>query len=130
MSPVRLPEELRYTETHEWVRSDGEELVVGITDYAQGELTDIVFVDLPKGPKDVRAAEAVLVLESVKTVSDVYAPIAGAVVTGNAELKAHPELVNKDPYGAGWLYRLKPSTPYDPSKLLTADAYRAKFGLT
>ena len=128
MSDPTLPEELRYTKEHEWIRVDGSELVVGITDHAQGELTDIVFVDLPEVGKATQAGDSVLVLESVKTVSDVYAPVDGAVTAVNSELKAHPELVNKEPYGAGWLVRIRPNGPYDPSKFLDAAAYRATLG--
>jgi glycine cleavage system H protein len=119
------PTDRHYTKSHEWVKVDGADLLVGITDHAQSELTDIVFVDLPKTGKSVNAGDSVLSLESVKTVSDVYAPAAGMVVTGNEALKAHPELINKDPYGAGWIYRLKPSAKFDPSGLWTAQAYDA-----
>jgi glycine cleavage system H protein len=100
--------------------------VVGITDYAQAELTDIVFVDLPATGKSVAAGAGVLVLESVKTVADVYAPVAGTIVRVNETLKTKPELLNQDPYGQGWLYRLKPAhAPADLSGLLDASAYRA-----
>ena len=128
MSDVALPEDLRYTKTHEWIRREGAELVVGITDHAQGELTDIVFVDLPEVGKAASAGGAVLVLESVKTVSDVYAPVDGTVSAVNTELKTHPELVNKEPYGRGWLVRLKPAAPFDPAKFLDAAGYRATLG--
>lgn len=128
MSDPKLPEDLRYTKTHEWIRRDGEELVVGITDHAQGELTDIVFVDLPEAGKAATAGGAVLVLESVKTVSDVYAPVDGTVSAVNSDLKAHPELVNQEPYGRGWLVRIRPRAPFDPSKFLDASAYRATLG--
>ncbi len=120
-----VPPELRYTKTHEWVRADGNVLTVGITDHAQSELTDIVFVDLPAPGREVEGGKAVLVLESVKTVADVYAPAAGKVREANAELKAHPELVNQDPYGKGWLYRLELAGPFDAASLLSADAYKA-----
>lgn len=126
MSEGKIPTDLRYTKSHEWVRTEGDEVVVGITDHAQSELTDIVFVDLPKVGKAVRAGEPVLVLESVKTVADVYAPADGSVSAVNADLGKHPELVNKDPYGAGWLYRLKTLGAVDPARLLAADAYRAE----
>jgi glycine cleavage system H protein len=119
------PSDRRYTKSHEWVKVEGSELLVGITDHAQSELTDIVFVDLPKPGKAVAAGASVLSLESVKTVSDVYAPAAGTLVTANEALKAHPELVNKDPYGAGWIFKLKPSGKFDPESLWTAQAYDA-----
>ncbi len=128
MSETKLPADLRYTKSHEWVRADGAELVVGITDHAQAELTDIVFVDLPAAGKAVAAGQGVLVLESVKTVADIYAPAAGTVTAANGELTAHPELVNQDPYGKGWLYRLRPSAPFDPASLLSAEQYRAGLG--
>jgi glycine cleavage system H protein len=121
----KFPEDLRYTKSHEWIRSEGSDLVVGITDFAQGELTDIVFVDLPAVGKVVAAEASALVLESVKTVTDVYAPVAGTVSASNPELKSHPELVNKDPYGRGWIYRLTPMAPWDPAQFLDAAGYRA-----
>ena len=125
MAEEKVPEELRYTKTHEWLRVEGDVVTVGVTDHAQAQLTDIVFVDLPATGKTVASGASVLVLESVKTVADVYAPAGGAVVEANGELKTHPELVNQDPYGRGWLFKLKASSPVDPSTLLTADAYRA-----
>lgn len=111
MSGDRVPEELRYTRTHEWLKTDGEVITVGITDHAQSELTDIVFVDLPKVGAKVTAQASALVLESVKTVADVYAPAGGEVIEVNSELAQHPELVNQDPYGRGWLVRIRASTP-------------------
>ncbi len=125
MEPGTVPADLRYRTTHEWVRVEGSTATVGITDHAQSQLTDIVFVDLPPVGKVVAKGESVLVLESVKTVADVYAPVAGRVVAVNAELAARPESVNRDPYGAGWLYRLELSGPIDASDLLSPDAYRA-----
>lgn len=124
MSETKVPDDLRYTKTHEWVRVEGDVATVGITDHAQAQLTDIVFVDLPAAGKAVAKGASVLVLESVKTVADVYAPGSGTVAAANPELKAHPEYVNQDPYGKGWLYRLKLSSPIDPAELLTPEAYR------
>jgi glycine cleavage system H protein len=124
--PSVIPAELRYTADHEWFRADGGELLVGITDYAQRELTDVVFVDLPPVGKTFPAHGTALTLESVKTVSDVYAPVAGTVTAVNDQLKAHPEFINQDPYGKGWLFRLQPSSPLGPSEGLSADAYRAQ----
>ncbi|MGI0133318.1 MAG: glycine cleavage system protein GcvH, partial [Thermoplasmata archaeon] len=109
----------------EWVKAEGDLLVLGITDHAQSELTDIVFVDLPAVGKAVGAKASVLVLESVKTVADVYAPVASSVAGVNSDLTAHPELVNQDPYGKGWLVKLRPTAPFDPASLLTAEQYRA-----
>ncbi|MCI4368647.1 MAG: glycine cleavage system protein GcvH [Thermoplasmata archaeon] len=119
------PTDRRYTKSHEWVKSEGSQLRVGITHHAQSELTDIVFVDLPKPGKAVGAGESVLVLESVKTVADVYAPTKGTVVAVNEALKKTPELINRDPYGEGWLYLFTPEGPVDEKAFLTADGYRA-----
>jgi glycine cleavage system H protein len=124
--PSVTPEELRYTPDHEWFRADGTEVMVGITDHAQNQLTDVVFVDLPAVGKVVAAHGTVLTLESVKTVSDVYAPVAGTVSAVNDQLKAHPELVNQDPYGKGWLFRLRPAAPLGPAEGLSAAQYRAQ----
>lgn len=128
MSGDAVPDDRRYTKSHEWVRVENGEVVLGITDHAQAELTDIVFVDLPAAGKAVAAGAPVLVLESVKTVADVYAPTSGTVVAVNAELAKHPELVNREPYGAGWLVRIKPTGAFDPSALLDAAGYRASIG--
>ncbi|MGA9839771.1 MAG: glycine cleavage system protein GcvH [Thermoplasmata archaeon] len=125
MSEGKVPEELRYTKSHEWVRVEGDIATVGITDHAQSELTDIVFVDLAATGRSVAAGATVLVLESVKTVADVYAPAAGTVAEVNPELKPHPELVNQDPYGKGWIFRLRLSGALDPAGFLSADGYRA-----
>jgi glycine cleavage system H protein len=123
----KIPAELRYAKTHEWVKVEGSRATVGITDHAQGELTDIVFVELPTIGKTVESGKPVLALESVKTVADVYAPAAGRVVEVNGELKAHPELVNQDPYGRGWLYRLELTGALDPA-LVDAEGYRKLVG--
>lgn len=124
MKESKVPEGLRYAKSHEWVRIEGDSATVGITDHAQSELTDIVFVDLPAAGKTVAAGGVVLALESVKTVSDVYAPVAGSVAEVNLDLKTHPELVNQDPYGKGWLFRLRVSGP-PSADLLDAAGYRA-----
>lgn len=119
------PADLRYTSTHEWVRLEGKRATVGITDHAQGELTDVVFVDLPPVGKEGKSHQPVMVLESVKTVADVYSPFDGKIVEVNSELKTHPELVNKDPYGKGWLYRLEISGPTEGTGLVDAEGYKA-----
>jgi glycine cleavage system H protein len=124
--PSVTPEELRYTADHEWFRPDGTEVMVGITDHAQRQLTDVVFVDLPAVGKMVAAHGTVLTLESVKTVSDVYAPVAGTVSAVNDQLKGHPELVNQDPYGKGWLFRLKPSAAFTGTEGISAAEYKAQ----
>ena len=125
MSGDSVPDDRRYTKSHEWVREVGEELLIGITDHAQSELTDIVFVELPAVGKATTAGGAVMVLESVKTVADIYSPVSGTVPAVNGPLKGHPELVNKDPYGEGWLLRIRPATAFDPAGLLDAAGYRA-----
>ena len=125
MSGERTPSDLQYTRTHEWIRLTGDVATVGMTGHAQAELTDIVFVNLPAPPKAVRAEATALVLESVKTVADVYAPADGTIIEVNTELKAHPEYVNQDPYGKGWLFKEKLAGPLPADRLLTADGYQA-----
>ncbi len=122
MTAGTIPPELKYAKTHEWVRTEGARATVGITDHAQAELTDIVFVELPAVGKEIAAGTVVMVLESVKTVAEVYAPGTGRVTEVNTELKAHPELVNREPYGAGWLFRFEPRGPLEPA-LMDARGY-------
>jgi glycine cleavage system H protein len=116
------PSELKYSKEHEWVRVEGGTATVGITDFAQEQLTDIVFVELPEVGRTVKAGEALAVVESVKSVSDVYSPIAGEVSEVNTELEGAPEKVNDDPFGEGWLFKLKVSSP-DLSGMMDAAAY-------
>ena len=106
---AKLPSDIRYTKEHEWVRLDGDIATVGITEHAQEQLGDVVFVELPEIGRDVAADEGCAVVESVKAASDVYAPIAGEITAGNPKLAAEPEVVNADPYGEGWLMRLRPA---------------------
>lgn len=115
---------LRYTETHEWVRLDGKTARVGITDHAQKEISDVVFVELPKPGKKVSARDSVMVVESVKAAFDIYAPLAGTVTKANDKLSGKPELVNQSPLGDGWLYELECSDPSQFDKLLTEDQYK------
>jgi len=120
---MKLPQELRYTDSHEWVRREADGTVaVGITDHAQQELGDIVFVEAPKPGRKVKAGEAVGVVESVKAASDIYAPVAGEIVAANAELATAPEKVNADAYGA-WMYRIRPDDAAAVDRLLDAAAY-------
>ena len=119
------PAELRYTKTHEWVRRDGNDAVVGITAHAQEELRDVVFVELPQVGRKLQKSEAFGVIESVKTASDLYAPVAGEVVAVNEALAESPELVNDDPYGEGWMLKLRPDDGAALEGLLDAAAYRA-----
>jgi glycine cleavage system H protein len=119
-----VPADLKYVKSHEWVKKlpDGS-VLIGITDYAQGSLGDLVFVEVPKTGRKLAAGEACAVVESVKAASDVYAPIAGEVVDANPKLVDAPETLNTDPYGAGWLWKLKPANAADVDALLDAAAY-------
>ncbi|KIX84796.1 glycine cleavage system protein GcvH [Thermus filiformis] len=119
------PKDRFYTKTHEWALPEGDEVVVGITDYAQEQLGDVVYVELPQVGRKVAAQEAVAVVESVKTASDIYAPVAGVVVAVNEALTSTPELINQDPYGEGWIFKLKPDNLSDLDGLLDAEAYLA-----
>ena len=120
-----IPAELRYANTHEWVRPEGEGVfTVGITEHAQELLGDMVFVELPDEGDEISAGDDVAVAESVKAASDVYAPITGEVVAVNEELEDSPELVNADPYGDGWLFKVKAEDPSEVEALLTADDYQ------
>lgn len=120
----QIPQELKYTRSHEWVRQEADgSLTVGITDHAQDSLGDLVFVELPEVGAELAAEEAAAVVESVKAASDVYAPLAGTVTAINEALGQSPEAVNEDPYGEGWLFRLKPVTSEDAEALLDASGY-------
>jgi glycine cleavage system H protein len=118
-----VPADLKYVKSHEWVRLEGDGATIGITDHAQQELTDVVFVELPAVGRKVKVGEACAVVESVKTASDIYAPLSGEVVAANAELAKHPELVNSEPYKAGWFFKLKMANPSEAEQLLSAEAY-------
>ena len=120
-----VPSDLRYTKTHEWVRVEGDVATVGITDHAAAELGDIVFVELPEPGQALEQAAPFGVVESVKAVSDLYAPVGGEVLEANAALAASPELVNSDPFGAGWMLRLRLTDPGQLGALLDAAAYDA-----
>ena len=116
--------DLKYSAEHEWVAVDGDTVTVGITDYAQDALGDVVYVALPEVGRVVEKGEAVAVVESVKTASDIYAPVAGEIVEVNLALEKTPELVNQDPYGEGWIFRLKPRDMGDLDELLDAGGYQ------
>ncbi len=120
------PDDLKYTETHEWVRSVDGLVEVGITDFAQHQLSDITYVELPELNRHLDAGEEAVVVESIKAASDVYAPIAGTVVEINEDLTNTPEIINSDPFGEGWIFRMNPDRPDDVDALLSADAYKAK----
>lgn len=120
---ANVPEDLHYSKDHEWVRVDGEEAIIGITDYAQNSLGDVVYVELPKAGDEFAANEPFGSVESVKAVSEVFTPIAGAVASVNESLADEPEKVNTDPYGEGWMVRLRMANPSDVDSLLTAAEY-------
>lgn len=122
---MNFPNTVRYTSEHEWIRVEGEEAFVGITDYAQSELGEIVFVDVPTLGEVVAQGEVFGSVEAVKTVSDLNMPASGEVLELNAELENHPELVNNDPYGAGWMIRVRLSDPSELDSLMDAAAYEA-----
>ncbi|MDX1950886.1 MAG: glycine cleavage system protein GcvH [Verrucomicrobiota bacterium] len=121
-----IPSDLKYAKTHEWVRIAGEIGVVGITDHAQHELTDVVFVELPTQGRKVKSGEACAVVESVKTASDIYSPVTGDIVEINQAVVDNPALVNSDPYGQGWFYKIKLASASEGSNLLSADAYKSQ----
>ena len=125
---MNFPENLKYTKEHEWILLDGEIGTVGITDYAQGELGDVVFVELPAKGKKVKQHDSFATIEAVKAVSDLYAPMSGEVTESNEALKSTPELVNKDPYGKGWMVKVRISDPKEVEGLLNASAYKAVIG--
>ena len=120
---MSVPTNLRYTSSHEWIRIEGELAVIGITDHAQHELTDIVYVELPTIGDTVEAGRECAVVESVKAASDLYAPVSGEVVESNTALASHPELVNQDAFGQGWLLKVKMSDPLQVGTLLRPEEY-------
>ena len=121
---MEFPQELRYTEQHEWIRTEGDRLRVGITDFAQDALGDVVYVDVPEVGTEVKAGQAFGEVESTKSVSDVYAPVSGTVMERNATLSDTPETVNDDPYGEGWMIVIEPSDRSELEVLLDASAYQ------
>jgi glycine cleavage system H protein len=119
-----IPNDLRYTKSHEWVRkAENGAVEVGISDHAQSALGDLVFVEVPEAGRPLKAGEACAVVESVKAASDVYSPVSGKVIAGNSALARQPELPNEDPYGAGWLFRVQTDSSVDDSKLMSAADY-------
>ena len=121
---MNIPNDLLYAKSHEWLRLEKDSGTVGITDHAQSELSDVVYVELPKIGRKVAAGEAIATVESVKAASDIYAPVSGEIVAANTVLSSDPGLVNREPYGQGWLFRLKPDQP-KPSGLLSPAEYSA-----
>ena len=125
---MNFPAELKYTKDHEWVRVEGSEAYIGITEFAQGELGDIVYVDIPSKGKEVQKEEVFGTVEAVKTVSDLFMPVAGTVSEVNPALDGSPELVNQDPYGEGWMVKISIADLSEIDGLLSADDYKAVVG--
>jgi glycine cleavage system H protein len=125
---MNIPDDLLYTESHEWVRREGDHVRVGITDHAQAELTDVVYVELPKLGAPHEARSAIAVVESVKAASDIYAPVKGTVLETNKALETDPALINTDPYGKGWIFVLTVEDAEQLKSLKDAAAYRAAIG--
>ncbi len=121
---MNIPENLKYTKEHEWVKVEGEFAIVGITDYAQGELSDIVYVELPEVGTNLNKGDVITTLEAVKTVADVYSPVSGEIVEVNEKLADEPGLINQDPYGEGWIVKIKISNPDELNDLLGAEDYK------
>jgi glycine cleavage system H protein len=125
---MQFPENLKYTKDHEWIRVEGNTGVVGITDYAQGELGDIVFVELPVVGKALKQHDSFGTIEAVKAVSDLYAPVSGAIMELNKDISATPELVNREPYEKGWMVKIRLSNPSELGSLMDAATYKALIG--
>jgi glycine cleavage system H protein len=121
---MKLPEDLLYTESHEWVRNEGNHVTVGITDYAQSQLKDIVYVEMPETGSRFKKGDSLGVVESVKTVADLYSPVTGKVVETNAGLKDHPQFVNEDPFGKGWIVKMEIENKEELKSLLSAKDYQ------
>ena len=125
---MNVPENLQYAPTHEWLRLDGAEATVGITDHAQDELTDVVYVELPKVGAQVTAGQQICVVESVKAASDIYSPISGTVTAANDALSSNPALINTDPYGDGWIFKIKIEAGEEIEELKSPVQYREQIG--
>jgi glycine cleavage system H protein len=125
---MNVPDDLRYAESHEWVRVEGDNARVGITDHAQAELTDVVYVELPKIGAKAAAKNQIAVVESVKAASDIYAPVSGTIVEANTALEGNPALINTDPFGEGWIFVVKMDSPDEVKQLKDAAGYRQQIG--
>jgi glycine cleavage system H protein len=125
---MNVPDDLQYASTHEWLRLDGADGTVGITDHAQAELSDLVYVELPKSGAQVTAGQQVAVVESVKAASDIYSPISGTIIAVNDALSANPALVNSDPYGEGWIFKIKVEAGEEIEELKSPVQYREQIG--
>jgi len=121
---MKFPEDLLYTESHEWLRNEGNQVTIGLTDYAQGQLKDIVYVDMPEAGSEFKKGDSLGVVESVKTVADIYSPVTGKVIDGNFTLKDHPEFVNTDPYGKGWILKMEMNDKEELKGLLSWKTYQ------
>ncbi|HVM50337.1 MAG TPA: glycine cleavage system protein GcvH [Candidatus Acidoferrum sp.] len=121
---ANVPQDLKYAKSHEWVRVNGDVATIGITDHAQHELTDVVFVELPEVGRQLSAGDACAVVESVKTASDIYSPVSGEIIEANQAVVDDPALVNREPYEAGWFYRIKLSNPAEVGALLGPEQYK------
>lgn len=126
---MNIPADLKYTKDHEWIRIEGSEATIGITDFAQNELGDIVYVDIPTVGEEVSREAIFGTVEAVKTVSDLFMPLSGTVNAANTSIDQNPESVNKDPYGAGWMIKITVSKPEEIGQLLDAEAYKSLIGL-
>jgi glycine cleavage system H protein len=125
---MTVPDELKYTEEHEWIRVEGDEIVVGVTEFAQGELGDVVFIEIETEGETLEKGDTFGTIEAVKTVSDLYMPVDGEVIKVNTDLEDNPELVNSNPFGEGWMIRIKLSDPSQLDELITAETYRSMIG--
>jgi glycine cleavage system H protein len=125
---MNIPSELKYTKDHEWIKIDGDTATIGITDFAQGELGDIVYVEVETVDETLEREEVFGTVEAVKTVSDLFLPVSGEILEFNEDLESEPEKVNEDPYGAGWMIRVKMSDPSEVDDLLDAEAYKELIG--
>jgi glycine cleavage system H protein len=123
-----VPSDLKYAKSHEWVRGGGDTATVGITDHAQHELTDIVFVELPAVGRKIRAGEACAVVESVKTASDIYSPVSGEIIEINKSVLGDPALINKEPHAGGWFFKIKLSNPAELNALFSPEDYKKQIG--
>lgn len=125
---MNVPDDLKYTEEHEWIRLEGDEIVVGVSDFAQGELGDVVFIEIETEGEELSRGDTFGTIEAVKTVSDLYMPVDGQISQVNPALEDTPELVNSDPFGEGWMIRIKLSNPSQLDDLIPADQYRSMIG--
>jgi glycine cleavage system H protein len=125
---MNVPSNLKYTKDHEWIRVEGNTAIIGVTDFAQGELGDVVFVEIETVGETLNKGEAFGTIEAVKTVSDSYMPVSGTVIEKNEKIEATPDVINKDPYGDGWMIKIELTNPAELAELLTAEQYQAQLG--